>query len=76
MRIPLLDLDLVDFAARVPVDWKQRGLTPKWILKEGHIDGSYTLFSMMCVELWCRQFMDSTSPRIVNNQPIPEAAIR
>ena len=27
-------LELVDFAAEVPVQWKQRLLTGKWILKE------------------------------------------
>lgn len=25
----------------------------------GHYDGSYTLLSMMCIELWCRRFADS-----------------
>jgi asparagine synthase (glutamine-hydrolysing) len=25
---------------------------------EGHVDGAYTLFSIMCIELWCRAFVD------------------
>jgi asparagine synthase (glutamine-hydrolysing) len=33
VRVPFLDLDLVDFAARVPARLKQRGVTGKWILK-------------------------------------------
>lgn len=120
-RVPLLDIELVEFAATVPLEWKQRGLTPKWILKQsqigrlprstifrpktgfgvplrhwlhnemrdvaaellssrtvsarglfdpaavdrlraadarGEVDGAYTLLSLMCVELWCRRFMD------------------
>ena len=24
----------------------------------GAIDASYTLFSLMCIEIWCRQFID------------------
>jgi asparagine synthase (glutamine-hydrolysing) len=26
--------------------------------RTGRIDGSYTLFAMLCVELWCRMFLD------------------
>lgn len=124
-RVPLIDLDMVAFAATVPVEWKHRGLTPKWIMKksqegvlpndviyrpktgfgaplrrwmktdmrdmaeellsprtvdarglfssaeitrlraaddQGQVDASYTLFSLMCVELWCRRFADTVSP--------------
>lgn len=120
-RVPFLDKDLVAFAATIPVEWKLRGLTPKWILKksqigrlprstifrpktgfgvplrhwlhnemrdvaaellsprtvkarglfdaaavdrlraadaQGEVDGAYTLLSLMCVELWCRRFVD------------------
>lgn len=28
---------------------------------EGRVDGAYTLLSLMCIELWCRQFIDQTS---------------
>lgn len=122
VRVPLLDLEMLDFAARTPTQWKHRGLTTKWILKqsqtgvlphhiinrpktgfgaplrdwmkhgmrdwseellspqtvksrglfepaavsalkqanlEGRVDGAYTLFSLMCIELWCRRFIDS-----------------
>ena len=26
--------------------------------KEGRIDGAYTIFSVLCIELWCRYFVD------------------
>ena len=121
IRVPLLDIDLVDFATRIPPSFKQRGLTGKAILKRamepdlprsviyrkksgfgvplrrwlhvelrdrvqdalsteaitkrglfnpqavrelisldsaGKIDGAYTIFALMCVELWCRMFID------------------
>jgi len=34
VRVPFLDLDLVDFAARIPVWLKQRGRVGKWVLKK------------------------------------------
>jgi asparagine synthase (glutamine-hydrolysing) len=121
IRVPLLDLDLVNFATRVPSRMKQRGGTGKAIFKramepylphdviyrpksgfgaplrrwlreelralvddtlstsvihrrgffdpaavrrlveldrKGDIDGSYTIFALMCFELWARQFID------------------
>ena len=127
-RVPFLDLDLVAFAAQIPVRFKQRGAEGKWVLKkamepylpreviyrpktgfgaplrrwmrvelrelladvlgerslrsrglfnaaavqrliaandQGKVDASYTLLSLICIELWCRQFIDrrvSTSP--------------
>jgi asparagine synthase (glutamine-hydrolysing) len=33
-RVPFLDLELVDFAARIPEGMKQRGRVGKWVLKE------------------------------------------
>ncbi len=27
--------------------------------REGEVDGSYTIFVLMCVELWCRHFVDA-----------------
>jgi asparagine synthase (glutamine-hydrolysing) len=27
--------------------------------RRGAIDGSYTIFALMCFELWCRRFVDS-----------------
>ena len=119
VRVPLLDLDLVQFATRIPAPFKQRGRIGKAIFKQsmepylpmdviyrpksgfgaplrrwlshelrpmvdetlesgslrrrgffdpaavsrlieldraGRIDGSYTIFALMCIELWCRQF--------------------
>ena len=26
--------------------------------EKGQVDASYTLFSMMCIEIWCRHFLD------------------
>jgi asparagine synthase (glutamine-hydrolysing) len=34
VRVPFLDLDLVDFAARIPARFKQRGSQGKWALKK------------------------------------------
>ncbi len=122
-RVPLLDLDLVRFAVRLPPRFKQRGATGKWIFKKamesllpnevihrpktgfgvplrrwmrhelkpfveewlspeslrrrgifdpqrvarlvadngaGRIDGANTLFSLICIEGWCRIFLDAT----------------
>lgn len=121
VRVPYLDLELVDFAATVPARLKVRGRTGKYLLKramepylpreviyrgktgfgmpirrwlrqelrdyvretlgetalrrrglfdpdavarllrldaEGRIDGTYTIFALMCIELWCRRFLD------------------
>jgi len=120
-RVPFLDLDLVEFAARIPDGLKQRGSVGKWVLKRamepylphdviyrpktgfgaplrkwmrsdlkplldgmlsadslrrrglfdpqavqrliqanasGEVDGSYTLLSLLCIEIWCRRFVD------------------
>lgn len=121
VRVPLLDLDLMDLAGSLPLDMKQRGRVGKWIFKKamepflphdviyrpktgfgvplrhwlqtilkplvddvmsdaslrsrgvfnpaavqhlrqadqaGRVDATYTIFSMVCLELWCRQYMD------------------
>lgn len=121
VRVPFLDLELVEFAARIPARFKQRGSEGKWVLKramepylprdviyrpksgfgaplrrwmrvelrdlladvlgsqslrqrgmfdptavqhliqandQGKVDASYTLLSLMCIELWCRKFID------------------
>ena len=123
VRVPFLDLDLVDFASKIPAQFKQRGKEGKWVLKKamepylpseviyrpksgfgaplrrwmkvdlrdlvsdvlgkeslskrglfdvqavqklihsndtGKIDASYTLFSLVCIELWCRSFIDAS----------------
>ncbi|MDQ2668596.1 MAG: asparagine synthase C-terminal domain-containing protein, partial [Gemmatimonadota bacterium] len=33
-RVPFLDVELVEFAARIPVKYKQRGRVGKWVLKK------------------------------------------
>ena len=122
VRVPFLDLDLVEFAATIPPHFKQRGAEGKWVLKKamepflpqdviyrpksgfgaplrrwirkelheflmdllskeslkhrglfdpdavhkliqdndtGRIDASYTLLSLLCIEIWCRHFIDA-----------------
>jgi asparagine synthase (glutamine-hydrolysing) len=121
VRVPLLDIDLVRFATRIPSSYKQKGAIGKavfkramepylphdviyraksgfgvplrrWLRQElrpmledalseerlrhrgffepaavarlrdldltGKIDGSYTLFALMSIELWCQRFLD------------------
>lgn len=121
VRVPFLDLDLVEFAAHLPDRFKQRGREGKWILKKamepylphdviyrpktgfgaplrrwmrfelrellgdllsaeslrrrglfdpvavqrliadndaGRVDAAYTLLSLLCIEIWCRSFLD------------------
>jgi asparagine synthase (glutamine-hydrolysing) len=121
IRVPLLDVEMVEFATRVPARMKQQGRVGKalfkramepylpreviyrpkmgfgaplrrWLRRElrstvddtleaaavrrrgifdpgavkrlieadrvGTIDGSYTVFALMCFELWCRRFVD------------------
>jgi asparagine synthase (glutamine-hydrolysing) len=131
VRVPLLDLDLVKFAAQIPDEFKQRANQSKWVFKramepflpknviyrpktgfgaplrrwmrtelkellsdtlsperlkrrglfepiavqrlieannEGRLDASYTLLSLLCIELWCKAFIDqpvSRSPSLV-----------
>ncbi|MCF6768120.1 asparagine synthase (glutamine-hydrolyzing) [Thiotrichales bacterium 19S11-10] len=128
-RVPLLDLDLVDFCYTLPVhvkqngnqgkyifkkamesylphdviyrpktgfgvplrDWIHKGMSPaimevlskenvnkrgifnykeieKLIMrdKKNYIDGSYVIFSMFCIELWCQTFIDNKIPAPVN----------
>jgi len=121
VRVPFLDLDLLDFTTKIPNKFKQRGGVGKWVLKKamepylpkdiiyrpktgfgaplriwmqydlkeimedllsyeainnrglfsaqkveklmkdnnlGKIDASYTLFSLLCIEIWCRAYID------------------
>ncbi|MEM7504713.1 MAG: asparagine synthase (glutamine-hydrolyzing) [Pseudomonadota bacterium] len=121
VRVPLLDVDLVDFASRIPAGMKQQGRIGKAIFKkamepflprdviyrpksgfgaplrrwlrvelrdllhdvlsedalarrgyfdaqrvqrlvkldrEGAVDGTYTIFALMCFEIWCRIVLD------------------
>ena len=34
VRVPLLDTQLLAFAATIPAEWKMRGANPKWMFKE------------------------------------------
>ena len=121
VRVPFLDLDLVELAASIPDQFKQRGRVGKWVLKKamepylphdiiyrpktgfgaplrrwikhdlrglisdvlsvqnienrglfdaanvhqliadndsGRRDSAYTIFSLLCIEIWCQKFMD------------------
>ena len=135
VRVPLLDLELVRFAARIPSRFKQKGRVGKAIFKramepylprdviyrpksgfgvplrrwlrqelrpmledtlderslrqrgifdpaavrrlialdaEGRLDGSYTIFALMCIELWFRCFIDA--PAASTHAAPPHAA--
>lgn len=139
VRVPFLDLDLVEFASHIPAKYKQSGKEGKWVLKKamepylphdviyrpksgfgaplrrwmrfelremlgdflsveslqkrglfnptavqqlisnndtGRVDASYTLLSLLCIEIWCRQFLDQTivQDNIKNNRLIYEAS--
>jgi hypothetical protein len=32
--------------------------------RENRIDAAYTIFSLICIEIWARQFVDPTAPAI------------
>jgi len=122
VRVPFLDVALVEHAARIPVSLKQRGRVGKWVLKRamepylpheviyrpksgfgaplrrwmrhelrellgdllsaaslkqrglfepsavqrlisqndtGQVDAAYTLLSLLCIEIWCRAYLDA-----------------
>jgi asparagine synthase (glutamine-hydrolysing) len=55
-----------------PASVKRRGLfdpdaVTRLILKDrmGKIDASYTIFSLICIELWCRIFLDSQPAQLL-----------
>ncbi len=127
VRVPLLDPELVALAARLPLRYKQRGRTGKWVLRKAmepylprsvlwrsktgfgaplrhwlrnelrpivddvlsertlrrrglfdpgavrwlvqqndarRVDATYTIFSLICIELWCRMFVDRPAPAL------------
>ena len=122
VRVPFLDNEMLNLSSQIPINFKQRRLTSKWILKKamknllpqniinrpktgfglplkrwikndlrdlisdllssksiksrdifdpyevskliesndkGLIDASYTIFSLLCIELWCRYYIDN-----------------
>ena len=124
VRVPFLDLDLINIAASIPTHFKQKGRVSKWVLKkamepylpkdiiyrpktgfgaplrrwiknelrdminerltfnalsargifdpvavqkliadneQGTIDGAHTIFSILCIEIWCSLFIDNKS---------------
>jgi len=127
VRVPFLDLELVEYAARIPAAVKQRGRIGKWALKramepmlphdviyrpkagfgvplrqwvrndfrpmigdllspdsirrrglfdpsavsrmieanqQGRIDASYTILSLLCIEICCRSFLDRLTSHV------------
>ncbi|MHB8482559.1 MAG: asparagine synthase-related protein [Nitrospiria bacterium] len=56
---------LVAFAKQAVPDRKIQcftiGFKGNIALEEGMIDGAYTIFALICIELWCRIFIDSRS---------------
>ena len=32
--------------------------------RAGKVDASYTVFSLVCIEMWCRQFLDPATPQV------------
>ncbi|MEM6667129.1 MAG: asparagine synthase C-terminal domain-containing protein, partial [Pseudomonadota bacterium] len=138
VRVPFLDLELVDFATTVPHGIKQKGSVGKWVFKKamepylpndviyrpkagfgsplrrwlrgplqvlmqdllsmetlsrrglfdpievqklieddrtGRRDASYTILSLMCMELWCRNLLDAARPGLQHERdpavPLP-----
>lgn len=134
VRVPLLDLDLVEFAARIPPRLKQKGAIGKAIFKKamepdlpkdiiyrpktgfgaplpawlrgelrprvedtlsevslrsrglfdppavrklleldraGRVEGTYTIFSLVCIETWCRLFVDGAVTPPAGTVPPP-----
>lgn len=124
VRVPFLDLDLINIAASIPSHFKQKGRVGKWVLKkamepylpkdiiyrpktgfgaplrrwikndlrdminerltfdalsargifdpvavqklisdneQGTIDGAHTIYSILCIEIWCSLFIDNKS---------------
>ena len=125
IRVPLLDVDLVKYATSLPINYKQRGSTGKWIFREamdgilppavlsrpktgfggplrhwmrnelselvndtlsasnlrhrgffdpigveklrkldaeGKVDAAYTIFAILCMEMWSHIFLDKKIP--------------
>jgi asparagine synthase (glutamine-hydrolysing) len=125
VRVPFLDPELIAISARLPLHYKQRGATGKWVLRKAmeaylpndviyrsktgfgaplrhwlrnqlrplvedvlsadslakrglfdpaavrqlvdlnnsrQLDAAYSIFSMICIELWCRMFIDPPTP--------------
>jgi hypothetical protein len=40
------------------------------------LDASYTIFSLICIELWCRMFVDPVAPAQVHRGGAPATASR
>jgi asparagine synthase (glutamine-hydrolysing) len=34
--------------------------------RSGRIDGTYSIFSLLCIEMWCQMFIDVPVPRPIS----------
>ncbi|MFP6640755.1 MAG: asparagine synthase C-terminal domain-containing protein, partial [Myxococcota bacterium] len=41
--------------------------------RAGTVDATYTILSMLCIELWCRMFLDVVTPSPPVRSPLDEA---
>lgn len=81
-RAPLLDQDFVEFAARLPVDYKLRGATEKFILKEsfkeffpkGFLHRKKQGFSVP-LNSWFRNELRSYVYDIINSKSLRELGV-
>jgi asparagine synthase (glutamine-hydrolysing) len=43
--------------------------------RSGRVDGTYTVLGLMCIEIWCRNFLDSASAKIRASHGPPLSAV-
>lgn len=43
--------------------------------RQGRVDGGYTIFSLMCIELWCRMFVDTPAGVIDSSLDESDSAV-
>ena len=62
---PMFPQSLRDFNTMVIPELQRRGLFDAEAVRRlidanaaGQVDGSYTLLSLLCIEIWCRRFLD------------------
>jgi asparagine synthase (glutamine-hydrolysing) len=44
--------------------------------RAGRVDAAYTILGLMCIEIWCRNFLDSLPPRFMSDRiPVHASAV-
>jgi asparagine synthase (glutamine-hydrolysing) len=43
--------------------------------RAGRVDAAYTILGLMCIEIWCRNFLDSVPQFMSNNMPLQSSAV-